>query len=117
LGQPHTARSVHALSLSSPESLFGNCRARQGSVSWQQRLMAAQLWAGEGAAISHRAAAALWELDGFEPGTVELTVSRAPLPGAREDHPAPHPGARPLRRRTARPAAGERHREDIDGPG
>src|SRR5438128_3617567 len=57
-------------------------RMRGAPVSWQQRLMAAQLWAGESAAISHRAAGALWELDGFEPGIVELTVlgRRCPAP-------------------------------------
>lgn len=33
--------------------------------SREQRFMAAALWAGEGAAVSHRAAAALWRLDGL----------------------------------------------------
>lgn len=44
--------------------------------SWHQDLAAACLWAGEASAISHRAAAALWELDPFRPGLVELTTSR-----------------------------------------
>lgn len=45
--------------------------------SWQQRLKAAQLWAGDLAMVSHRAAAALWRLDGIEPGPPELlTTSR-----------------------------------------
>src|SRR2546430_2662991 len=42
--------------------------------SWRQYLMAAILWAGKGAA-SHRAAAALWELEGFAPGPVELSMT------------------------------------------
>jgi very-short-patch-repair endonuclease len=44
--------------------------------SWHQSLMAAVLWLGKGAVISHRAAAALWELDGVKPGMVELCVLR-----------------------------------------
>ena len=47
--------------------------------SWEQQLSAALLWAGEGSAVSHLAAAALWSLDGFDPGPVELT-----LPGPRK---------------------------------
>ena len=37
--------------------------------------MAAQLWASEDAVISHRSAAALWKLDGVEPGVVDLTTT------------------------------------------
>jgi hypothetical protein len=37
--------------------------------------MAGTLWAGPEAAISHRAAAALWKLEGVEPGVVELTTT------------------------------------------
>jgi predicted transcriptional regulator of viral defense system len=44
--------------------------------SWEQGLLAACLAWGVGAVISHRAAAALWRLVGFEPGIVELTVPR-----------------------------------------
>jgi hypothetical protein len=43
-------------------------------VSWRQRLLAACLEAGEGAAVSHRSAAALHRFDGFPPGVVEITV-------------------------------------------
>jgi hypothetical protein len=43
--------------------------------SWQQRLKAAELWAGPEAAVSHRAAAALWKLDGVEGGHVELVTT------------------------------------------
>jgi len=38
--------------------------------------MAACLHAGKGAVVSHRAAAALWRLDGMEPGIVELITPR-----------------------------------------
>ena len=44
------------------------------SPSWLQMLKAATLWAGEGAAASHRAAAALWELDGFPEECIEISV-------------------------------------------
>lgn len=44
--------------------------------SWHRDLMAACLWAGEGAAISHRAAAALWGFDTFRPNIAELTTDR-----------------------------------------
>lgn len=42
--------------------------------SWLQNLKAVELWAGPGAAASHRCAAALWELDGNPPGIIEVTV-------------------------------------------
>ena len=43
---------------------------------WRQSLMAACLAWGEGAAISYRAAAALWRLLGFDVEIVELSVPR-----------------------------------------
>jgi hypothetical protein len=52
-------------------------RLRGVPASWEQRLMAGTLWAGPEAAISHRAAAALWKLEGVEPGVVELTTTSA----------------------------------------
>jgi hypothetical protein len=48
---------------------------RGAPASWEQRLMAGTLWAGPEAAISRRAAAALWKLEGVEPGVVELTTT------------------------------------------
>jgi hypothetical protein len=45
-------------------------------VTWQAKLMAAVLAGGAGAVASHRAAAALWGLDGFVRGTPEITVPR-----------------------------------------
>jgi hypothetical protein len=50
--------------------------------SWRQRLMAACLAAGDGAAVSHRSAAALHRYDGFPPGLVEITVGQ----GRRDFH-------------------------------
>jgi len=52
----------------------GVVRLAGSQRSWLQNLKAAQLWAGPGAAVSHRAAAALWKLDGNPQGIVELTV-------------------------------------------
>jgi len=47
-------------------------------VSWVQQLMAATLWAGDGSAISHATAAALWGMDGFqERGPIELSLERS----------------------------------------
>ena len=43
-------------------------------TSWRQRLLAACLAAGPGAAASHRSAAALHMFDGFAAGIVEITV-------------------------------------------
>ncbi|MGH2785186.1 MAG: type IV toxin-antitoxin system AbiEi family antitoxin [Actinomycetota bacterium] len=45
--------------------------------SWRQSLMAAVLAWGDGAVVSHLAAAALWCLAEFDPGPVELTVPRS----------------------------------------
>jgi very-short-patch-repair endonuclease len=53
-------------------------------AGWQQRAMAACLWAREGVAASHECSAALWELDGIVPGTVEvlrLHKKHSPGPG------------------------------------
>lgn len=44
--------------------------------SWEQDLMAACLHGGRGSFVSHRTAAALWRLDGLEPGIVEIAASR-----------------------------------------
>jgi hypothetical protein len=46
-------------------------------TTWRQRLLAACLAAGPGAAASHRSAAALHDFDGFEPDVVEITVPQA----------------------------------------
>jgi hypothetical protein len=44
---------------------------------WKQRAMAACLWAGDGAAVSHRSAALLWGLDGIVTSLIEITTPRA----------------------------------------
>lgn len=44
--------------------------------TWEQSVMAACPWAGPGAVVSHRAAAALHDLPGFKPGIIEITTSR-----------------------------------------
>jgi very-short-patch-repair endonuclease len=51
-------------------------------TSWQQRILAAVLAAGEGAVASHRSAAALWRLDGMEHAdtTINVTVARGRCP-------------------------------------
>jgi very-short-patch-repair endonuclease len=50
--------------------------------SWERALAGACLWAGQGSAASHRAAAARWGLDGFARGPVEIsTVGRKRPPG------------------------------------
>jgi very-short-patch-repair endonuclease len=51
-------------------------RLAGSAQTWEQRLMRAVLGAGSGAAVSHRAAALLWELDGIDGRPVELTVPR-----------------------------------------
>lgn len=50
-----------------------------GSVrTWEQRLLAAVLAAGIGAAASRVSAAALWRLPGFGPGPIQVTQGRGP---------------------------------------
>ena len=71
------------------EQLLSNVYRIVGAPdSWHQRLMAAILWAGGGAAISHRSAAALWGLDGATRDWVEVSSTRRLVrPGA---WPIPH---------------------------
>jgi very-short-patch-repair endonuclease len=44
--------------------------------TWHQRLWMAQLWGGDDDALSHATAAALYTLDDFEPGRMELILPR-----------------------------------------
>jgi very-short-patch-repair endonuclease len=46
-------------------------------ATWEQSVMASCIWAGPGAVASHRAAAALWRLDGQRPSRPEVTTRRA----------------------------------------
>jgi hypothetical protein len=54
--------------------------------SWEGRLLAAQMWLGPRAFVSHRAAAALWKLDGIERGPIELTLAHGMRPSAKGVH-------------------------------
>jgi len=47
-----------------------------GEITWETKVHAAVLAAGNGAMASHRTAAVLSDLDDFRPGPVELTVPR-----------------------------------------
>lgn len=57
-------------------------------VTGEQRAMAAVLDAGDGAVISHAAAAALWGLPGFDLRCIDLRGRGRPPPG-----PPPWPGS------------------------
>lgn len=46
-------------------------------ITWKGDLMAAWLWAGEGALVSHRSAGRIWGLDGIPQGSAELCVRTA----------------------------------------
>lgn len=64
----------------------GVYRAAGVPVTWHQQLLIACLTEGEPALASHRSAAALWGLDGFRPGIVEVTTPlwrRRRRPGVR----------------------------------
>jgi very-short-patch-repair endonuclease len=52
----------------------GVLRSRGAPDTWLGRLSAARLWCGEGAAVSHGSAGALWQLDGVTAGAIELSV-------------------------------------------
>ena len=45
--------------------------------SWSQDAMGACLWAGDGAAVSHSAAARVWDLNGFKGAGVEISTVTA----------------------------------------
>jgi very-short-patch-repair endonuclease len=45
--------------------------------SWCQRALAACLWAGDGSALSHKAAAHLWGFEGFRECPVDVMTSRS----------------------------------------
>lgn len=46
------------------------------SITWEARLLAAQMWLGDHAVVSHRSAASLWKLDGYPHDWTELTLTR-----------------------------------------
>lgn len=66
-----------ALRLGVLERAARNVYRAPGSVpTWRQRLLAAVLAAGPGAAASHRSAAALWGIPGFPAGLIEISRTR-----------------------------------------
>ncbi len=65
------------------EALPNVYRVSGAPVTWLQSLMAACLWGGEDAVASHRAASALWGLDGFEEGPLERTAGKKHQLGVR----------------------------------
>lgn len=58
------------------EVLPGVFRLPGTPESWRQQLMAACLWGGPDARASHRSAAALFGLEGFREGPVEIAASK-----------------------------------------
>jgi very-short-patch-repair endonuclease len=48
---------------------------RPAAERWRQLVMAGALWLGKSSAASHRAGAAVWELDGISKAPVELTTA------------------------------------------
>lgn len=69
----------------------GVYRLAGAPVTWRQRALAAVLVGGPGAVLSHRAAAALWAIDGFRPGPLHVSVpagrgSRNPLATVHRAH-------------------------------
>ena len=57
--------------------LPGVYRVRGAPVTRRQQMMAAVLWAGSGASVSHGTAAILWKLEGLSSDEIEVTVPRA----------------------------------------
>lgn len=55
----------------------GVFRLNSASPSWEQELMAAWMWAGRGAVVSHRSAGRIFRLTGVEDGIVEIRVPQA----------------------------------------
>lgn len=67
----------HAIAEGRLEVLHPTVYRLAGSPSsWLQDLLAATYWAGPGSAVSHRAAGALWDLDGVPSGFVEVSTPR-----------------------------------------
>jgi very-short-patch-repair endonuclease len=58
--------------------VWGVYRVAGSPRTWRQKLMIAVLAGGPGAAVSGRAAAALWQMPGYREGSVEITQLRRP---------------------------------------
>lgn len=79
LGAGLTAAVIKRLVAQGHWEKLGNglYRVNGSRKTWRSRLMATCLRAGDGAAVSHRWAAALWGLEGFHPsGPLHVTVPR-----------------------------------------
>jgi very-short-patch-repair endonuclease len=87
---------AHAVQRGRLERMFESAYRLPGSSDWRQRAMAATLVAGQGCAISHQSAGALYKLSGLEKFTTPIHVSmpeRRPLslPEAFVVHRPRHP--------------------------
>jgi len=71
------ARTAAGLYLRAQPKVF---RLAGAAVTWEQRVLAACMSAGPGAAASHRGAALLWGFRGFESAPVEITVPSSRRP-------------------------------------
>lgn len=68
----------HRVKTGKLEEMFpGTYRYPGAPATWEQKVCAAQAWAGSGSAASGRCAAGLWELSGILPVTVEITSQRS----------------------------------------
>ena len=68
----HHAAAIRELVRDAPQVY----RLSASPITWETRLMTAQLWLGAESVISQSSAAALWKLPTFCPGPVELSTPR-----------------------------------------
>ena len=83
MGVDHRALSRAVASGTLAHDLPSVYRIPGPEITWESRLMAAQLWLDRpDAVVSHRSAAACWGLPGFPRGPIELSTARwkKPLP-------------------------------------
>ena len=83
IGVDHRALSRAVAAGTLVRDLPGVYRIPGPEITWESRLMAAQLWLDRpDAVVSHRSAAALWGLPGFSRGPIELSTTKwkKPLP-------------------------------------
>ena len=83
IGVDHRAMSRAVAAETLVRDLPGVYRIPGPEITWESRLMGAQLWLDRpDAAVSHRSAAALWALPGFSRGPIELSTTKwkRPLP-------------------------------------
>lgn len=83
VGVDHRALSRAVAAGTLVRDLPGVYRIPGPEITWESRLMAAQLWLDRpDGVVSHRSAAALWGLPGFTRGPIELSTTewKKPLP-------------------------------------